>query len=143
MKRSLPKEESQLASKRQKAETEDINTVKQNKDDASNNDIDENEEEQMLQYCESCEKPIDIGQEAAAHCETCDMYWCYNDDCWATAGSFCAYCSEFECDDCEELQIRPCNKCLEIYCAECGGFKSGRGGKELCSGCQPGWMKNK
>ena len=138
MKRSLSKEEKQLAGKRQKPEPDD-----------RYNDIDKGEEEQMLEHCEGCKsyfdllKPIEDWQETAAHCETCDKYWCYKDDCWAEAGSFCADCKEFECNDCEELKIRSCDECLEIYCAECGDFKPGKGGKELCSGCQPWWMKNK
>mmetsp|Transcript_23960 Transcript_23960/g.32963 ORF Transcript_23960/g.32963 Transcript_23960/m.32963 type:complete len:128 (+) Transcript_23960:187-570(+) len=61
------------------------------------------------------------------------------DECWPDCGLFCSQCNVFRCYSCIDrtgLAISPCDSCSEIYCEDCGNFKTKRDGSEVCSDCR-------
>ena len=58
------------------------------------------------------------------------------EDCWTDIGSFCGgSCERFFCEGC--APVEPCDACGELFCADCGNFKPGKGGAKQCGDCQP------
>ena len=99
--------------------------------------------------CKECGNEFcDLGRQ---DCEMCNGYKCgVTDMCFSCAfqrqGFVCCECNAFYTHDCSagtESEQAICDECLNIYCAECGDLKPGKGGNKRCIYCQPWWQKDK
>ena len=106
---------------------------------------DEDEDDEDKKKCSACERTISMDDEPCVVCESCDTWYCNEEDagdfrvvrCCATIrGNICLECKEFECNDCSELGIYTCDKCDKSYCREDGYFKQGKDRVLRCGNCR-------
>ena len=75
------------------------------------------------------------------HCSDCgDSVGCT--ECWVESeAANCNECDAIFCQDCSDI-IGYCDGCDMPICRECTDFKPSKHGGEICSECQPWWMKD-
>lgn len=107
----------------------------------------QHEQKESYYNCEKCgsrysEQEVDDG--AIKYCDECCDECCKDNDCWPDHGMHCSQCDVFSCMDCGLVSI--CEKCLEMYCNDCGKFVEKRdrsGYKEKIGYCCQTWREKK